>query len=74
MNKHWKILKVLKCGDEEMNRNSRKVINMELTKVLEKSITIANLGYSNVTTDKQNDIINLDYKDESYRIIIEKVE
>lgn len=47
---------------------------MELTESIRKSLIHGDMGYDYITTDIQNDIINFDYKGESYRIIIEKVE
>ncbi len=46
---------------------------MELTECIRKSLIHGDMGYDHLTSDIQNDIINLDYKGESYRVIIEKV-
>ncbi len=46
---------------------------MELTERVRKSLILGDMGYDHITMDMQNDIINLDYKGESYRVIVEKV-
>ncbi len=47
---------------------------MEITEAIKKSLNIGDLGYDHVSVDMQNDIINFDFKGESYRLIVEKVE
>lgn len=46
---------------------------MEITHKIRNTLERNDKLY-NVCADEQNDIINLDYKGESYRVIIEKVE
>jgi hypothetical protein len=47
---------------------------MELAQNVERSLKIGNMGYENLTLDEENDIINLDFKGKSYRLIIEEIE
>lgn len=47
---------------------------MEITKSIRRSMNVGDLGYDHVSVDMQNDIINFNYRGESYRLIIEKVE
>lgn len=48
---------------------------MEITnKILHSLEKDIRSGFYNSSSDEQNDIINIDYKGEEYRIIVEKIE